>query len=739
MAIIRVALDVPVNRLFDYLAPDADTGDIGRCVRVPFGNRNHLGNRKISGVIFDVCETSLIPEEKLKYAGQIDRETYPLPQSLLQLFEFCSRYYHYPIGQVVMNGLPALLRQAKHTTRRKPATSPDWKLTEAGKAIPFSAISSRAKAKHQLLSLLHEHETITAEVCKTLPPHSRKLLQEFRDTGWVEQCPAQPDKSVFSTAPAPAPTEEQAHAISAILGGTDTFSPWLLNGVTGSGKTEIYLQVATVLLAQQKQVLILVPEINLTPQLEAVFRKRFPETTLVSLHSRLNDSERWHGWQQAQQGKAGIVLGTRLAIFTPMPELSLIIIDEEHDYSFKQQDGLRYSARDLAIYRARQAGIPIILGSATPSLESYHQALTGRYRLLQLHSRAISLATLPAIHYIDLRVTPAQEGLSEPVLDALRRNLSRKQQSLVFINRRGYAPVLLCKSCRWIATCKRCSSRLVVHLREQQLRCHYCGDQQPISPACPQCGDPDILPFGHGTQRVEAALARHFPEARILRVDRDSIRHKDAWLKILECIHRGEVDILVGTQLLAKGHDFQNLTLACVLNADASLYSTDFRAEEHLFAQLMQVAGRAGRANIPGTVLIQTEFPQHALYQALQRQDYAMYAQAQLKERKSAGFPPFVYLTVLRAEAPVLTDALEFLQQLAAVAALSEDYAHIQLFDPVPAQMKRLKGLERAQLLIQAHSRRHLQIFLSDWHQRIAALPAHRKIRWHLDIDPLMV
>ncbi|MCC6916682.1 primosomal protein N' [Nitrosomonas sp.] len=739
MAIIRVALDVPVNRLFDYLAPGAGTDDIGRCVRVPFGNHNHSDSRKISGVILDIGEISSIPEEKLKYAGQIDRETLPLPRSLLQLFEFCSRYYHYPIGQAVMNGLPASLRQSNHIARRKPAVSPDWKLTEAGKAIPLSAIPSRAKAKHQLFSLLHEHGIMTAEACKTLPPHSRKLLQEFRDRGWVEQYLAQPDKPVFSTAPAPVPTEEQAHAISAILGSTGTFSPWLLNGVTGSGKTEIYLQAATSLLAQQKQVLILVPEINLTPQLEAVFRKRFPGTTLVSLHSGLNDSERWHGWQQAQQGKAGIILGTRLAIFTPIPELGLIIVDEEHDYSFKQQDGLRYSARDLAIYRARQAGIPIILGSATPSLESYHQALTGRYRLLRLHSRAISRATLPAIRCIDLRITSTQEGLSEPVLEALRRNLSKKQQSLVFINRRGYAPVLLCKSCRWIATCKRCSSRLVVHLRERQLRCHYCGDQQPVSPACPQCGDPDILPFGHGTQRVEAALVSHFPEAHILRVDRDSIRHKDAWQKVLERIHRGEADILVGTQLLAKGHDFPNLTLVCVLNADASLYSTDFRAEEHLFAQLMQVAGRAGRANIPGTVLIQTEFPQHALYQALQRQDYTMYAQAQLKERKSAGFPPFVYLAVLRAEAPVLTDALEFLQQLAAVAALSEDYAHIRLYDPVPAPMQRLKGLERAQLLIQARSRRHLQLFLSDWHQRIAALPVRRKIRWHLDVDPLTV
>jgi len=730
MVIVRVALDVPIDRLFDYLAPDAGTTDIGRCVRIPFGSR------QISGLIISVCETSAIPEDKLKYAGQIDRQTLPLPQSLLELFEFCSRYYHHPIGQVVMNGLPVLLRKFKHTTSGK-EHPPSWRLTDTGKSITLADLPVRAKAKRQLISLLFEHGIITAEFCKAMSSHSRKLLHEFRNLGWVEQFTALPEESVFSIASAPAPTAEQAQAISEILDRTGTFTPWLLNGITGSGKTEVYLQVTASLLAQQKQVLILVPEINLTPQLEAVFRKRFPGTTLVSLHSGLNNSERLQSWLQAQRGEAGIVLGTRLAIFTPMPELSLIIVDEEQDHSFKQQDGLRYSARDLAVYRARQANIPIILGSATPSLESYHQARTGRYRLLQLHSRAISQAALPAIRCIDLRIIPVQEGLSEPVLDALRHCLARKQQSLVFINRRGYSPVLLCKSCRWIATCNRCSSRLVVHLPDRQLRCHYCGNQQPISPACPQCGDPDVLPFGHGTQRVEAALVKHFPEARILRVDRDSIRHKGAWQQMLDRIHQGEADILVGTQLLAKGHDFPNLALVCVLNADASLYSTDFRAEEHLFAQLIQVAGRAGRANVPGSVLIQTEFPQHPLYQALIRQDYAAYAQTHLKERRSAGFPPFVYLAVLRAEAPVLADALEFLRQATALAAVMKDYTHIQLFDPVPAHMTRLKGLERAQLLIQARSRRHLQTFLGDWHQRITALPARNKIRWHLDVDPL--
>lgn len=731
MAVIHVALDVPVNRLFDYIAPDADSADIGRYAYVPFGNR------KLSGIILSVSNSSSIPKEKLKAVNLINREIPSLPQSLLELFRFCSHYYHHPIGQVVMNGLPALLRKPERTTNKQSKQIQEWVLTEAGKAVTPSDIPAKSRAKRQIFSQLLENEAITAEAYKVMSPHSRKLLHELKNLGWIQQRTALLQKSSFSVAPTPIPTAEQTQVITEILARTDAFTPWLLHGITGSGKTEIYLQVAAPLLAQRKQVLILVPEINLTPQLETTFRKRFPDTTLVSLHSGLNNSERLQGWLQAQRGEAGIILGTRLAIFTPLPELGLIVIDEEHDHSFKQQDGLRYSARDLAVYRARQINIPVILGSATPSLESYHLARTGRYRLLQLHTRAINQATLPAIHCIDMRVTSVQEGLSEPVLEALRQSLNRKQQSLVFINRRGYSPVLLCKSCHWIATCKRCSSRLVVHLREKQLRCHYCGDQQPITSSCPQCGDPDMLPFGHGTQRIESALIKQFPKANILRIDRDSIRQKTAWRTMLDTIHRGEADILVGTQLLAKGHDFPNLALVCVLNADSSLYSTDFRAEEHLFAQLMQVAGRAGRAHIPGTVLIQTEFPQHPLYQSLTQQDYATYAQIQLKERKLAGFPPFSYLAILRAEAPVLTEALEFLYQTIKIAATTKEYTHIQLFDPVPAYMTRLKGLERAQLLIQASSRKYLQIFLSDWHPRIAALPTRNKLRWHLDIDPL--
>jgi primosomal protein N' (replication factor Y) len=455
---------------------------------------------------------------------------------------------------------------------------------------------------------------------------------------------------------------------------------------------------------------------------------------VVSLHSSLNDSERLHHWLLAQSGQARIVLGTRLSVFTPMPELGLIIVDEEHDSSFKQQDGLRYGARDMAVARAKQRNIPILLGSATPALESYHNALEGRYRLLRLTRRAAEEAQLPAIRCVDMRSEKPQDGLSATLLQALAENLAHGRQSLVFINRRGYAPVLMCNQCGWLAPCPRCTSRLVVHLRERRLRCHHCGHEERIPRACPGCGNPDLAPLGQGTQRLEDALAQHFPTARILRIDRDSTRRKHALREMLQEVHEERVDILVGTQILAKGHDFKRLTLVGALNVDGALYSADFRAAERLFAQLMQVAGRAGRAAEPGTVLIQTQFPDHPLFEALRHQDYEAFAKDQLAERKQAGFPPFCHQALLRAEATHLETALAFLRQAKKLAVPVAD--SITLYDPVPAPMARLAGRERAQLLVQADSRRALQPFLQHWNAALAELKA-RQVRWSLDVDPL--
>lgn len=731
MPIVRVALDVPLNILFDYLALDTEitVRDIGTRVRVPFGR-----NTK-TGVIMQVTTYSAVDPIKLKHITYIFRDIPPLPAALLDLFYFCSEYYHHPLGEAVMNGLPTRLRSHKPFTHNIPAAF-QYRLTALGRATDTSIIPARSIVKRRLLAKLRESGAMTANEAKQFSQRAPKALKELVALQWIEEMPATPletPASVVKAAPVPVLTPAQQNAIDVIAPKINTFGTWLLHGVTGSGKTEVYLRLISLLLQQARQTLVLVPEINLTPQLEAVFRARFPAVKLVSLHSGLSPSERAAGWLQAQQGDAEIILGTRLAVFTPLPKLGLLIVDEEQDASFKQQDGLRYSARDVAIFRAKYAGVPVILGSATPSLESYYNAMSGRYLRLELPARAVKNAVLPMVRCIDTRTVKTRESFSEPVIAALAHCLSLNQQSLVFINRRGYAPVLLCKSCGWTAICHRCASRLVVHLREKKLRCHHCGHQERFPPTCQDCGDQDIAPFGHGTQRVEDVLVQRFPDARIMRIDRDSTSRKDAWGRMLKDIQEHRVDILVGTQILAKGHDFPSLSLVVTLNSDASLFSTDFRASERLFAQLMQVAGRAGRADIPGEVLIQTEFPNHPLYQALREHNYDLLAQTLLEERKTAGFPPFVYQVLLRAEAPRIDVALDF---LASAASIAKAPKQVEVFDPVPAQMSRLKGMERGYLLVQCRSRKTLQEFLAGWRIKLDVLPSY-KVRWTLDIDPL--
>jgi primosomal protein N' (replication factor Y) len=732
MPILRVALDVPLNTLFDYLAPNGDVTDqdIGARVRVPFGKRI------VTGVIMEVSDYSLIDLARLKQARMIFRDVQPLPKSLLDLFAFCAAYYHHPLGQVVMNGIPSRFRSGKPFQR--PDRIRSCRLTETGRHIDISVIPARHAVKRRLLARLKEIDSITIHEARQLSDRAPAVLNEWDDMGWIEEVNLSDVETTrhsdigFETE-ARSLTAAQKEAVEKIQARIGDFNTWLLHGVTGSGKTEVYLRLIAQMLRQGRQALVLVPEINLTPQLEAIFRNRFPAARLINLHSGITPSDRANAWLQAQQGNADIILGTRLAVFTPLPRLGLIVVDEEHDMSFKQQDNVRYSARDVAIYRAKQAGIPVILGSATPSLESYYNALSGRYILLRLPSRAVKDAALPEVRYIDTRVSKPEEGLSASLVAALEKSLENSQQSLVFINRRGYAPVLLCKSCAWAAACQRCASRLVVHLKENMLRCHHCGHQERIPGRCPECGDQDIAPFGQGTQRIEATLSRRIPDARILRIDRDSTRRRDAWPAMIREIREHRVDILIGTQILAKGHDFPNLSLVCVLNSDASLFTCDFRASERLFAQLIQVSGRAGRAGKAGEVLIQTDFPEHPLYRALQQHDYDSLAQAMLEERKLAGFPPYTYQALLGAEASRIHLALAFLADAAALAPASKQ---VEVFDPVPAQMARLKGMERACLLVQSRSRRKLQEFLGTWEPKLGGLPA-RKVRWALDVDPL--
>lgn len=731
MNFVRVALDVPLSTLFDYAVAEIDHTDIGRRVLVPFGKKIAVG------VIMELADSTTLAPQRVRRVLSVQRDMPALPEDVLKLLRFCSDYYHHPIGEVVLNALPTRLRR-RHLLKLEAPHA--YRMTVAGRSLDAATLPLRAKIKRELLSLMRDSgEGLDEARLHSIAPRARATLKAMAELGWIERVALAPEVAAHALAAAdtvtgPPPTDEQRVAIENLRNAQDGFTPWLLLGVTGSGKTEVYLQLISDILLRGKQALLLVPEINLTPQLETLVRARFPAAMTISLHSGLNESERLHGWAAAQSGAAGIVLGTRLAIFTPLPNLGLIVVDEEHDASFKQMDGLRYSARDLALVRAKERAIPIILGSATPALETFHKASAGSYRMCAL-TRPVN--AMPAdIEYVDTRNAPLIEGLSQELLKAIDTTTKRGEQSLVFINRRGYAPVLICRNCNWTADCRRCSAKLVLHAADRRLHCHHCGHQEAIPVTCPQCGNHDLLPLGQGTQRIESALARTFPSARILRVDRDSTRRKHAWRDMRRQIQAQEIDILVGTQILAKGHDFPQLNLVGVINADSSLYSTDFRAGERLFARLTQVAGRAGRGTQRGRVLIQTEFPQHPLYQALRRHDYPAYARELLAERKQAGFPPFVYQAVLRAESPKLDNALEFLTRATRYAADFD--GGVTIYDPVPASLVRMAGLERAQLTVQARSRAALQKFLRAWRERLEAA-AERKVRWALDVDPLEV
>jgi primosomal protein N' (replication factor Y) len=723
MSIVRVALDMPLSTLFDYVLADGIAVMPGQRVIVPFGRK------QVVGVVMECAADSALAVERIKPVVRVLNEIPPLSAELLTLLRFCSDYYHHPLGATVMSALPVRLRSCEPVTIKEAL---QYTLSTSGQALDLSQLPKRKVVQRRILSAL-QAGVLSAAQLRALSPSAPAALKTLLQVGWVEICAEAvvPTAIIFNNAHTLTPAQQQVvDAVTQAQG----YGCFLLHGVTGSGKTEIYVHLMHRMLQQGGQVLLLVPEINLTPQLENYFRNRFPDAELVSLHSGLGDGERTQNWLRAQSGSARIVLGTRLAVFTPLPQLALVIVDEEHDASFKQQDGLRYSARDVAIFRANQRDVPIVLGSATPSLESYYNAQSGRYHLLQLTERALAAAKLPTVRCINTSNAFMQHGMSEQLLTALEQNLQSGEQSLVFINRRGYAPVLMCTACGWLSDCPNCAGKLVLHLQDRRLRCHHCGHQARVPHACPSCGNADLQPVGIGTQRVESALQERFPEARILRVDRDSTRNKGTWNAMRQQIHDEEVDILVGTQILAKGHDFPNLTLVGVLNPDSALYSSDFRASEKLFAQLAQVSGRAGRADKPGEVLIQTAFPDHPLFRALRDHDYNAWAKILLAERQSAGFPPFVYQVLLRAEGKQEAGVYAFLQlarEAAVVLALA-----VEVYGVVPAAMPRRANHSRAQILVQCESRKLLQQFLRAWRPMLDALPA-QKLRWSLDIDPL--
>jgi primosomal protein N' (replication factor Y) (superfamily II helicase) len=662
--ILQIALDTPLDSVFDYRWPCEPGSEPlpGQLALVNFGRREAVG------VIVAVKHETDVPVDKLKDALAVRGQLPPLSSQWLALARFAADYYHRPLGEVAMPGLPKNLRLASTVALDR-------------------ALKKLAK------------------------------LPDAHDPAPVDM---------------PALNGAQQQAADAI-GGAAGFTPLLLYGVTGSGKTEVYLQACAQVLARDDaaQILILVPEINLTPQLEANIRARFPGVMLATLHSSLAEGERTLHWIAAHQGRARIVLGTRLAILASLPHLKLIVIDEEHDPSYKQQEGLRYSARDLAVWRARQLAIPIVLGSATPSLESWHHAQTGRYRRLELRERAVRDAVLPRVGLVDMERDKPKEGLTSTLIAALRLRLERGEQSLLFLNRRGYAPVLCCDACGWITNCTRCTAFMVLHRPERRLRCHHCSLEMRIPHACPTCGNIDLQPLGRGTQRVEEGLQMLFPEARILRIDADSTRLKGSAQAAFDAVHRGDVDILVGTQMVAKGHDFKKLTLVGVLNPDTALFSQDYRASERLFAQLMQVAGRAGRAGLASEVLVQSRYCQHPLYGALMRHDYDRFAGELLEERHQAALPPYMYQALLRAEAPELATAIAFLEQ--ARDAVPSDAVVIN--EPIPMTMTRVHNVDRAQLLVESNSRPALQAFLTQWVDVLRAMKS--RVRWSLEVDPL--
>lgn len=725
--IVNVALDVPLERLFDYLSGNLSLR-IGQRVEVPFGNR------KMVGIVMGFSQHSDYALDKLKTISRSFDDEPILDETTFRLMRFCADYYQYPFGQALLAILPARLRQLKPAPMLRIFAyrlSPEaLKCAQLQQQIP-----ARQVVQRKLLLALQEGEKTEAQL-KQLSSVWQKALMALMAQGWVEKFELQVSAPTHFPLNAQTLNAEQQAAVTGVLAQLSQFQAFLLYGVTGSGKTEVYMQILQqVLQKPDSQALILVPEINLTPQLEARFRQRFPHIPLVTLHSHLSDGERLHHWHQAQTGRARIVIGTRLSVFTPMPKLAIIIVDEEHDASFKQQDSMRYHARDIALVRAQQANVPILLGSATPSLESWQNAETGKFKRMVLPQRAVENASLPSIYTLNTATLPLQNGLSQPLIQALKVRLERGEQSLLFINRRGYAPVLLCSACHWIAPCSRCSSRLVVHLKQGKLRCHHCGHEQSIVRQCPSCGNADLQATGQGTQRLEETLVKLFPQAKIARVDRDTISRKDALSDLLDKVHAQEIDILVGTQILAKGHDFPNLTLVGVLDTDSALFSPDFRASERLFAQLMQVAGRAGRADKAGEVLIQTSFPEHPLFTALVQQDYANYASKLMEERAIASFPPYTFMALIRAEATQYRDVDAFLQL--AYAQVRAQAKQVTCYPPMRAQMERLKGMERGQIVLQSQQRGALQKLLS---QLIAPLRESKlasRVRWHVDVDPM--
>ena len=714
----RIAVNVPLS---DGLLTYSHSEPLpqGARVLVPFRNKTVVGI---------VWETDIAPDmdaARILGVQTTFSDEPPLPESWRDLLSFTSRYYHYPTGQAVFAALPQGLKETRAVEMPQPPLF--YALNEAGRAQtpPPARFNKKAALWDALLS-----GGMTMAGLKQVNAQAAKLIEDWAEQGWIETTEAAKPVLRSSEFQLNADQQKASDEIQTTFG---SFQPFLLYGITGSGKTEVYFDAMAKVLAQGRQVLFLLPEINLTPQLLKRVENRFADVPTAVLHSQMAAGRRTQDYLRAMLGQAKLVIGTRLAVFTPMDDVGLIVVDEEHDGSFKQDNELRYHARDLAVWRAKQSGCPVVLGSATPSLESWHKAQSGAYRLLQLTERAHAAAQLPQVDILNVGRLKLDNGFSPQALQLLKQNFEAGGMSLVYLNRRGFAPALFCGDCGHTFGCPNCSAKMVLHQRARQLRCHHCDHREPISFKCPDCGNQDLTAVGHGTQRVEETLRAFLPKAAVVRVDRDSTAHKNDWADLYRRIADNEIDILVGTQMLAKGHDFARLNLVIVLNADGSLYSADFRAPERLFAELMQVSGRAGRADKPGKVLIQTQLPEHPVFAAVKAQDYAVFAENELNERQMFAMPPFGFQTAVRADAPRVADAMEFLNAAKETIAplLPES---VSQFGAAPMLMVRLAERERAQVFLESTSRQDLHRAVSLW---VQVLQQNRdgKIRWSVDVD----
>jgi primosomal protein N' (replication factor Y) len=725
MKALRIAVPVPLRQLFDYLPLALDnlkSTAPGTRVRVSFQNRSLIGIVMPS------------PMDAENYSAKLKPITEPLDdnpvitEDILQLCQWASNYYHFPIGEVVFHALPSLLRQGKPATYIKEHY---YQLTETGRTVNLETLQ-RSPKQIEVIKLLLQHPSgLTA---KQLKAHTftkalitnlqnKNLLQVYGEIATASKQAIQQPLSL---------NIEQQNAMTAIRAANTTFQVFLLDGVTGSGKTEVYLQAITDIIDQDKQVLVLVPEIGLTPQTIQRFRERF-SVPVVALHSGLSEKERLNAWLAAKQGDAKIIIGTRSAIFSPFQNLGLIVVDEEHDLSFKQQEGLRYNARDLAIMRAHFKNIPVILGSATPALESLQKAHLGRYQHLRLLERAGN-AALPQFRILDIRKASLEQGLSTQLIDNIKLHLDAGNQVMLFLNRRGFAPVLMCHQCGWMVICKRCDARMTYHQSPTHLHCHHCDSRRHIPTQCEACREKNLTTIGLGTERLESILQKYFPDTAIARIDRDSTQRKGKMEELLDGIQEGKFQILIGTQMLAKGHHFPNVTLVAIVDADSGFFSSDFRALERMGQLVLQVSGRAGRAEKQGTVIIQTHHPEHPLLHQLIHESYQKFALSLLEEREQALLPPFSFFALFRAEAHDPEQANDFLRQIKNLAKHATD---IQLLGPIAAPMPKRAGQHRAQLLLQSTQRPLLQNFLTTLIQQIEKIPGKQKVRWSLDVDPL--